>query len=281
MATTTPTLTPSAKAITDKGASFIHVDTDTDGLNTTNINKGIKFDVFGNGTSINTGWGNNNDGLLALDKNGNGKIDNGTELFGGAIGAGFAKLAALDTNKDGIIDAKDSDFPKLQIWTDLNQNGVTNPGELKSLTDSAVASLNLGYTNDFKTINNGNLFGETSTAKTTNGKSLSIVDVYYPTEEVNPSLVTPPAATPVTTPAPKTLNDFKSAMDIGIPSLKQSFGKEFDRIKESRGANNIAKIDGNIMGEVNNMFGDKGFPTEDKFQVKSDVFAPQMFAGKS
>jgi hypothetical protein len=176
-----PALSPEAKAITDKGASAIHIDIDGDGLNTTNIKNGVKFDILNNGTPINTGWGNADDGLLVFDRNGNGKIDNGSELFGGGVGQGFGKLAALDTNKDGILDAKDTDFGKLQVWNDRNQNGVTDPGELKSLKDVNIASLNLGYTNDFKTPNNGNLFGETSTAKTLNGEpAFSMVEVYYP-----------------------------------------------------------------------------------------------------
>jgi hypothetical protein len=176
-----PALSPEAKAITDKGASNIHIDIDGDGLNTTDIKNGVKFDILNNGTPIGTGWGNADDSLLVFDRNGNGKIDNGSELFGGGVGQGFAKLAALDTNKDGILDAKDTDFGKLQVWNDRNQNGVTDPGELKSLKDVNIASLNLGYTNDFKTPNNGNLFGETSTAKTLNGEpAFSMVEVYYP-----------------------------------------------------------------------------------------------------
>ncbi len=175
-----PSLSPEAKAITDKGASNIHVDTDLDGLNTTSIKQGIKFDIFSTGTPINVGWGNTEDGLLAIDNNGNGKIDNGTELFGGGVGEGFAKLATFDSNKDGVVDAKDTDFNKLLIWTDINQNGLNDPGELLTLKESNVASINLGYTNDFKTINNGNLYGETTTGKTPNGTSVEIVEVYYP-----------------------------------------------------------------------------------------------------
>jgi hypothetical protein len=173
-------LSPEAKAITDKGASAIHIDSDVDGLNTTSIKSGIKFDIFGNGIPINIGWGNSNDGLLAIDNNGNGKIDDGTELFGGGVGQGFAKLATFDTNKDGIVDAKDTDFNKLLIWTDRNQNGLNDLGELQALKDFGIVSLDLGYTNDFKTINHGNLYGETSTGGTVDGSKFSIVDVYYP-----------------------------------------------------------------------------------------------------
>lgn len=297
---TAPALSPSAKAITDKGASAIHIDTDVDGLNTTSIKDGIKFDIFGNGTPINTGWGNDNDGLLVLDRNGNGKIDDANELFGGGIGQGFAKLAALDANKDGIIDSKDTDFSKLQIWTDLNQDGKTDPGELKSLKDSGIASLNLTYTNDFKTINAGNLYGETSTAKTTDGKTLDLVEVYYPTKETNPALTPTPvapvaSATPIAPVAPaapspadvtpqqlqKTIGDLRSAVDI--PGLKDSIGKEIARLENLAGVGNIPKFHGNpLMGTINPFNGANDNPLMGhEFQISSDIFANFKTFGKA
>ncbi len=89
------------------------------------------------------------DGLLVRDINGNGVIDDGTELFGtstilpnGTKAAnGFAALAALDSNGDGKIDASDPVYAQLAVWRDLNGDGKTDPGELQSLAQAGVASL--------------------------------------------------------------------------------------------------------------------------------------------
>jgi hypothetical protein len=83
------------------------------------------------------------DGILSVDSNNNGVIDNGLELFGSPTEDGFAILEKLDTNGDGKIDAQDNDFTKLKIWRDLNQNGVSDPDELQSLASAGIVSMSL------------------------------------------------------------------------------------------------------------------------------------------
>jgi hypothetical protein len=91
-------------------------------------------------------------GILALDLNGNGTIDDGRELFGSAtvVGAdgrraatGFEALAQYDANHDGKVDAQDPIFGKLLVWTDSNVDGVSQPGELRSAAAAGVAALYL------------------------------------------------------------------------------------------------------------------------------------------
>src|SRR5690606_32265499 len=66
------------------------------------------FAVLGSGSATQPGWVSAQDGLLAIDSNGNGKIDSITELFGGnEKGTGFAKLSSYDSNHDGVVDAHD------------------------------------------------------------------------------------------------------------------------------------------------------------------------------
>ena len=79
-----------------------------------------------------TAWATGGDGFLVRDLNGNGKIDDISELFGNS-GDGFADLRVLDANGDGVINASDAVFSKLQVWVDANSNGVTQAGELHSL----------------------------------------------------------------------------------------------------------------------------------------------------
>jgi len=109
------------------------------------------FDINGDGTKDQVAWNTSNDGILALDVNGNGQIDNGNELFttnfnGGHYASGVDALASLDSNHDGVIDARDIDFSKLQIWQDANHDGVVEQGEMSGLTDHGIASIGLTTT---------------------------------------------------------------------------------------------------------------------------------------
>lgn len=85
--------------------------------------------------------------FLAVDLDGNGKIDNKAELFGDqdTEGNGFEALAPFDSNKDGVIDAKDSKFKKLVLWQDKNGDGVTQPGELETLAKKGVTKISLKH----------------------------------------------------------------------------------------------------------------------------------------
>jgi hypothetical protein len=85
--------------------------------------------------------------FLAIDNNGNGIVDDGTELFGDNNGfsTGFANLAAYDLNGDGVIDEKDEIFKKLILWKDSNHDGVCKKKELRTLASMGVKSINLKY----------------------------------------------------------------------------------------------------------------------------------------
>ena len=140
-----------------KGVDPLTLDLDGDGLELTGVNSlSASFDFNADGYAERTGWVRPDDGILVRDLNGNGRIDNVTEMFGGLGVSGFAQLAALDGNHDGKVDAADNglaDFngdgtvdandtiASLQVWRDLNEDGVTQPGELFSLAAAGVASI--------------------------------------------------------------------------------------------------------------------------------------------
>lgn len=85
--------------------------------------------------------------FLVIDKNSNGKVDSGSELFGDINGYedGFANLAVYDENKDGVIDAKDSFFEKLVLWKDSNHDGFSKSSEIKKLKEMGVESISLKF----------------------------------------------------------------------------------------------------------------------------------------
>ena len=95
--------------------------------------------------------------FLCIDKNNNGKIDNGKELFGDQNGAatGFEELSKYDDNNDGKITKDDKSFEKLLLWCDMNKNGLTDTGELKTLDEALVTELSTSFTEQRD--KNGNL----------------------------------------------------------------------------------------------------------------------------
>lgn len=102
---------------------------------------GARFDHNADGIATATGWAATGNGILALDINQNGKIDNGKEIFGnhthlknGETAAhGYAALAELDSNSDDIISELDNAFNSLKVWPDINQDGISQSNELFTL----------------------------------------------------------------------------------------------------------------------------------------------------
>ncbi|QDQ26260.1 hypothetical protein FNU76_07740 [Chitinimonas arctica] len=125
------------------------LDLDGDGVETTAANGTVLFDHTGNGVKFGTGWLASDDGWLVRDVNKNGSIDNGRELFGDATRLAndeaardsFEAVRALDSNQNGQLDAGDTAWRELQIWRDLDQNGVSSNKELFSLEQLGVTEI--------------------------------------------------------------------------------------------------------------------------------------------
>ncbi len=106
-----------------------------------------RFDMDGNGSRDDTGWISKQDGFLVIDSNGNGRVDSAAELSLLGLKAdaknSFEALATLDSDRNGVLDSKDARFSELKVWVDRNGNGVTDSGELASLAESGIASIDL------------------------------------------------------------------------------------------------------------------------------------------
>ncbi|PYD22726.1 calcium-binding protein [Pseudomonas savastanoi pv. glycinea] len=145
-------------------ASPLILDLDGDGVETLSTDAGVHFDHDGNGFLESTGWVGVDDGLLVYDRNRDGKIDSGSELFGNKTSIsvdkkaanGFLALSEFDSNKDGVFDSHDNAFSELNIWVDKNSDGVVSEGELLTLTQAKVASINLSYSDSSKSDASGN-----------------------------------------------------------------------------------------------------------------------------
>ena len=155
------------------------LDLDGDGIELTAVSStSASFDVDGDQFAERTGWVAPDDGFLALDRNANGTIDDISELFGNANQSGFDELATLDSNGDGTIDALDTQFVDLRVWQDLNQDGVTDSGELKTLSELGIESINLTATDDGSQ-NALNTVARTGTFQRTDGTSGSVGDIEF------------------------------------------------------------------------------------------------------
>lgn len=167
--------------------SPLAIDLDGDGVETVSVDNGVYFDHDGNGFAEKTGWISSDDALLVRDINENGQIDNGSELFGdqtilsdGEKAAnGFEALADLDSNHDGVFDGDDEAFGEIKVWQDLNQNGVVDDGELKTLNEAGITSINLNYQNQTITDNNGNEHNQTGSFTKTDATTGTITDVWF------------------------------------------------------------------------------------------------------
>ena len=127
------------------------LDLDGNGIETVSANAGIVFDFNGDGLKTGTGWVKGGDGILVRDLNGDGVINNGSELFGidtvkstgDKATDGFDALRDLDSNGDGVFDFEDANFSNVLIWQDLNQDGISQKNELKALAEHNIIAINL------------------------------------------------------------------------------------------------------------------------------------------
>ncbi|WP_370386138.1 hypothetical protein ABW387_17165 [Snodgrassella alvi] len=167
--------------------SPIIIDMNGDGVKTIAQGKHTYFDHDGNGFAENTGWVDSNDALLVLDRNQNGLIDDGKELFGSntllssgkKAQNGFEALAEFDENRDGVIDAADSVWSRLQLWQDKNQNGLVDEGELLSLSNTQITAIGLNYLKGDKKDENGHEHRETSQVTWADGHQTDATDVWF------------------------------------------------------------------------------------------------------
>jgi hypothetical protein len=130
-------------------ASVIGIDLDGGGVAIEDLaNSQTAFDMNGDGATEATGWIGAGDALLVADIDANGVIDSGEELAAGGQGFGLARLAALDTNHDGKLDADDASFASLRLWQDINQDGVSQSGELSTLAAAGIRAIDLPSATD-------------------------------------------------------------------------------------------------------------------------------------
>ena len=164
----------------------IVLDLNGDGVQTLSLSQNIAFDIMASGHKVKTGWVSTSDGLLAMDRNHDGLINDGSELFGSATRLadggraqdGYQALAQLDSNDDGMIDKSDAAFSALGVWVDANSDGITQSGEMHTMASLGIVSLSLKAT-EGDTLNEGNLLGLNATYQSSDGTIHAASDVWF------------------------------------------------------------------------------------------------------
>lgn len=179
-----------------KPSSPIIVDSLRNGYALTSVKNGVHFDLDDDGVPEQVAWTHrdSDDEFLAMDRNGNGRIDDGSELFGNHTPAypdgtpvttanGFEALRFLQSpsygasRPDTVIDARDVPFARLLLWRDANHNGISEPDELRSLSEAGVIAISTDYKEKKRVDRHGNEFKQRGTIVWQDGRD-AIFDVW-------------------------------------------------------------------------------------------------------
>lgn len=168
-------------AIRQQRSDPLVLDLKGDGIDLTGLKNGADFDINADGKTDRTAFVQGDDAFLALDRNGNGRIDDGGELFGDQHGAanGFEELKRYDDNGDGKINTQDSIYDQLRALHDKNGDGRVDATETSRLREVGVFELDLGYTDDVtEEDEHGNLLAQRSAYTRQDGKKGGLADAW-------------------------------------------------------------------------------------------------------
>lgn len=168
------------------------IETGAGGFRLTDLDRGVAFDIDADGSAERVSWpvADTDDAWLALDRDGNGSIDDGGELFGDATPQppsaepnGFLALAVFDRpenggNGDGQISAADAVFSELRLWLDRDHNGRSEPSELSGLEAAGIVALELEYRSARRRDRYGNEFRYSAGVWYASGARRPAVDVF-------------------------------------------------------------------------------------------------------
>ena len=248
----------------------IVLDLDGDGYElTTQRNSGVYSEFDGDRFAEKTGWVRGDDGFLVLDASANGIVDDASEFFGDETQGGFAELATHDLNSDGVIDASDAVFADLRVWRDLDGDGVTDAGELSTLTDLGIASIGLTATAPAEPIDiGGNTIAAEATVTLTDGSTTKAGDAVLDISHIDTRYITGTTVSAAAAGLPQ-LRGFGNVANLDIAMSEDSAllaqVDAFDQLSTSdllvlkQAAENILYAWAGVDGVVADQIGANGF----------------------
>jgi hypothetical protein len=261
------------------GVLPIILDLDGDGVEMVDLDGSpVRFDMNLDGTRDQTGWVGADDGLLVLDRNGNGVIDDAREIsFAADDEQAVTDLEGLrfwDTNRNGFLDGGDDDFGRFQIWRDLNQNGISEANELFSLNALGIKSLNLtlNLTGD-ELVSDRNVLFATSEFHRADGTTGLIGDVSFAFDPEDP-MIAPPIVFDL---------DNDNAGLVSLDGSKTRFDMNGDSVADKTGwiesGDAFLALDRNDNGTIDNI--DEISFVKDKEGAKTDLEGLAAFDSNS
>ncbi|MBR6626348.1 MAG: calcium-binding protein, partial [Lachnospiraceae bacterium] len=163
------------------------LDLNNDNVFASSVEDGVHFDYEGDGFKEKTAWMTEGDGMLVRDVNENGSIDDGTELFGdrtvmsnGEVAVdGFEALTDLDSNMDGVVNSQDEVFDKLMIWTDSNNDGISQQDELHTLEEMGIEEISLSGNGQKSTDTHDNIISGMTQAVREDGTVINVGELFF------------------------------------------------------------------------------------------------------
>ena len=173
------------------GSDPLVLDLDGDGVELLGLGSGVTFDVDADGVREATGWVGPDDGLLVMDLDGSGQIENMTEVFSeqfrsGGFATSLEALVSLNTNADRVIDAGDDAFEEILLWQDTDSDGVSNQDELSTLNDHGITAISL----DVEAVNEnlaGNRIDTIGSFQKVNGTTATFAEVTFALDGAAPT----------------------------------------------------------------------------------------------
>ncbi|MDV7340679.1 cadherin-like domain-containing protein [Terasakiella sp. A23] len=170
----------------------IVLDLDGDGVELLSAEEGVEFDIDNDGDNEATGWVGPDDGLLVVDVNGDGEINDMSEVVSPYLSidgedntdltSSVETLARYDDNNDGLITADDDIYDSLQVWQDKDSSGTVDNGELISLHDLGVTQFSVDYDIVSKLIS-GNTVSKEGNTVNVDGTTTSWSEVAFETAD--------------------------------------------------------------------------------------------------
>ena len=169
----------------EKTASPLVLDLDGDGIELASVasTSAVYWDIDQDGFAEASGWISGGDGLLAIDLNADGVINDHGELFGTVTADGFSILSQYDSNADDLINVSDTQWGDLLVWVDENADGYSDVGELYSLDALGITEINLNATLVDYEIEDNSVTHESTF--TINGQSQTIIDAWFAYDDMN------------------------------------------------------------------------------------------------